>query len=484
MADIAFRSATQLARMTRTGKIGCEDLLDHLLARVKQHNPSLNAIIATRLPAARKSARESDNNLRKRGFKPGPLFGVPMTVKESFDVAGLPTTWGFTQYKAHKARHHASVTRKLLGAGANIFGKTNVPVSLADWQSFNPIYGTTNNPWRLSATPGGSSGGAAAALAAGLSGLEYGSDIGASIRNPAHYCGVYGHKPTFGIVSGAGHTLDENVTSSDIAVVGPLARSAGDLALALQLTAGPDEVTAAGWQLRLPKPAFRQVSDLRIAVMTTTPSAPVDDSVQEPIRALARALSKLGAKVSYKARPAIDAAQAHDTYIELLRFATAGRLTDEQQAQFEKQKKRYKQGDDRYQAQMVRGITMAPRRWNQLNETRHRMRLAWADFFQNWDVLLCPPAASAAFEQNEQGERWERMVSVNGEPQPGTTQMFWAGFSGMCYLPSTVAPVALTAAGLPTGVQIIGPQYGDLGTIAVATLIEKHFYQFAPPPGY
>lgn len=484
MPEIAFRSAIELARLTRNKKIGCEELLDHMLARVKQHNGELNAVIATRVPAARKQARLADKQLAKRSFKPGPLFGVPITVKESFDVAGLPTTWGLPEFSKHRAKTHSAVVSKLIDAGANVFGKTNVPVLLADWQSFNPVYGTTNNPWRLSATPGGSSGGSAAALAAGLSGLEFGSDIGASIRNPAHYCGVYGHKPTFNLISAQGQTLDGNVGGSDIAVVGPLARSAADLALAVKLTAGPNPVDATGWQLKLAAPRFKKPSELRIAVMTDTPSAPVDDAVQAPILALAKALGKLGAKVSYKARPAIDAGKAHDTYIELLRFATAGRMSDDQLERFIKRSKRQKASDNDYQSLMIRGNTMLPRHWHQLNETRHRMRLAWAEFFQEWDVLLCPAAATAAFEQNQKGERFERMIPVNGKPQPSTTQMFWAGFSGMAYLPSTVAPIGLTSDGLPTGVQIVGPQWGDLSTIAVAALIEKHFYRFTPPPGY
>lgn len=484
MPEIAFRSAIELARLIRSKEIGCEELLDTMLARVKQHNGKLNAVIATRIPAARKQARLADSQLSKRGFKPGPLFGVPITVKESFDVAGLPTTWGLPEFSKHRAKSHAAAVSKLIDAGANVFGKTNVPVLLADWQSFNPVYGTTNNPWKLSATPGGSSGGSAAALAAGLTGLEFGSDIGASIRNPAHYCGVFGHKPTFNLISAQGQTLDGNVSGSDIAVVGPLARSAADLTLAVNLTAGPNPIDAAGWQLKLAAPRFKKPSELRIAVMTTTPTAPVDDAVQGPIRDLAKALRKLGAKVSDKARPAVDAAKAHTTYIELLRFATAGRMSDELLARFIKQSKRLGDDDTDYESLLIRGNTMLPRRWQQLNETRHRMRLAWAEFFKDWDVLLCPAAATAAFEQNQKGERYERMIPVNGEPQPSTTQMFWAGFSGMCYLPSTVAPIALTSDGLPTGVQIVGPQWGDLTTLAVAQLIEKHHYRFAAPPGY
>ncbi len=484
MADIAFRSARALARMTSTGKIGCEELLEHYLTRMKQHNPALNAIIATRIPLARKSAREADNQRRKKGFKPGPLFGVPMTIKESFDLAGLPSTWGHERLKSRKARHDAQVAQRLSAAGAIFFGKTNVPVNLADWQSFNPVYGTTNNPWKLSATPGGSSGGSAAALAAGLTGLEYGSDIGASIRNPAHYCGVYGHKPTYGIVAPVGHAFDGKVSVNDISVIGPLARSADDLRLALELTVGPNPIDAPAWHYKLPRPTFRKPEELRIAVMTTTPTADVDDEVQAPIAELAREFRALGAKVSMKARPKIDFALAHNTYIELLRFATAGATSPEQLAQFQKEAKRAGPNKSDYRSQLIRANTMLPRRYLELNEIRHQMRMAWAAFFEQWDVLLCPTAATAAFEQNQQGERYERMIPVNGKPQPSTTQMFWAGLGGMCYLPSTVAPIAMTASGLPTGVQIVGPQHGDLSTLAVAAMIEKHWYRFTPPPGY
>lgn len=484
MTDIAFLPAKRLAALVRSKKIGCAELLEHFLARVARHNPKLNAIIATRVPAARKAAREADAALRRRGAKPGPLHGVPMTVKESFDVAGLPTTWGLAGFAKHRAKTHALVVERLLAAGANLFGKSNVPVMLADWQSFNPVYGTTNNPWDVTRGPGGSSGGSAAALAAGLTGLEYGSDIGASIRNPAHYCGVYGHKPTYQIVSPRGQRLGDAVAVADIAAVGPLARSAHDLEIALRATMGPDPIDAAGWKLSLASPGWTSLRGLRVAVMLTHPTAEVDASVQAPIQALARFLAKQGAKVSERARPAFDPDEAHKVYIRLLRFATSGRQPDEQYQRFEGQKNSIAVDDFSYPAQFVRGTTMAPREWMRLNERRHQMRLAWAEFFRDWDVLLCPTAATAAFPHMQAGERWERMIEVNGKPQATTTQMFWAGYSGMCFLPSTVAPVGLTKRGLPVGVQVVGPQYADLSTIRFAQLIERGYYGFAPPPGY
>ena len=240
---------------------------------------------------------------------------MPMTIKESFNVEGMPTTWGLTRYQNNYATKNAIVVERLLNSGAVVFGKTNVPRYLADWQTFNQIYGTTNNPRDVALVPGGSSGGSAAALAAGLTGLEVGSDIGASIRNPAHYCGVYGHKPTFGIVSGQGQALPGMVAEPDIAVVGPLARSADDLAIALDVMAGPDDIDQTGWQVRLPKPEKKKLSDFRIAVIYTDPEAEVDDEVQNSIQNLVAFLVKNKVKVSENARPKIDSRKAHRNYI-------------------------------------------------------------------------------------------------------------------------------------------------------------------------
>ena len=203
---LPFQTAKQLASAIRKKKIGCLELLDLYLERIEAHNPELNAIIAMDVEGARKRAKAADRAV-KAGKKLGPLHGVPMTLKESYDIAGYPTTWGNPAFKDQKVEKNSLAAQRLVDAGATLFGKTNVPLNLADWQSYNEVYGLTKNPWDLSRTPGGSSGGSGAALAAGLTGLEAGSDIGASIRNPAHYCGVFGHKPTFGVVSPRGHAL-------------------------------------------------------------------------------------------------------------------------------------------------------------------------------------------------------------------------------------------------------------------------------------
>src|SRR5499426_3005539 len=244
MLDVPFRSARQLAADIRKKKIGCLELLDLYLARVDKHDGTLNAVVVRDFERARTRARAADRALAKRDVW-GPLHGVPMTIKESYDVAGLPTTWGVPVYKDRIATKNALAVDRLLAAGVVLFGKTNVPLYLGDWQSFNAIYGTTNNPWDLTRAPGGSSGGSAAALAAGLTGIEAGSDIGGSIRVPAHFCGVFGLKPTWGVVSPKGQALPGSYAYSDMSVIGPLARSAGDLDIALDAMAGPDDIDGA-----------------------------------------------------------------------------------------------------------------------------------------------------------------------------------------------------------------------------------------------
>jgi amidase len=483
MQDIAFWSAKRLAGHLRRRKIGCLELLDYYLGRVERHNPALNAIVATDIPAARKRAKAADRALAK-GEAWGPLHGVPMTIKESYDVTGMPTTWGLPELKDNIAKENALAVDRLLAAGVVLFGKTNVPLMLADWQSYNKVYGTTNNPWDLARTPGGSSGGSAAALAAGLTGIEAGSDIGASIRNPAHYCGVFGHKPTYGICPPRGQALPGRVAASDISVIGPLGRSADDLAIALAAMAGPDAVDAAGYRLALPAPAKKELRQFKVAVMLDDANAEVDREVQHRIQALADFLASRKVKVSEGARPAIDTTHANRVYIALLRSATSGRQSDEVFRRNLEVAGTLAPDDESYFARQVRGNTLHHRAWLGLNEERHRMRLKWAEFFQEYDLLLCPAAASAAFPHNHEGERWEQTIAVNGKRVPSTDQLFWAGYSGVAFLPATVAPIGLTKNGLPVGVQIVGPQYGDRTCIAFAGLLEREFQAFVPPPAY
>ena len=474
----AFLSASKLIRALRAKRIGAVELLDLYIERIGRYNAVLNALPVLDFDTARKRAKAFD----RKGARATPLAGLPMTVKESFDLAGHPTTWGLLELRDTVATRNALAVERLLKAGANIFGKSNVPTLLADWETNNPVYGKTVNPWAHDRTPGGSSGGAAAALAAGLTALEIGSDIGGSIRNPAHYCGVYGHKPTWGICSPAGQALPGAYHPSDLSVIGPLARSAEDAELAFRLILGPDAVDAAGWKIALRRPERTTLRGWRVAVLPSHPTAETDATVQESIGELASFLSRNGAKVSDQARPQFDMHEAHRVFIQLLRGATSARQTPQVIEHLMEVKTTLAADDESYFAQMVRANTQLHKDWLLASSRRHEMRRAWVDFFRDWDVLLCPNAATSAFPHSMPGERWQRMIQVNGKPQPATTQMWWAGISGMCYLPGTVAPIGLSPEGLPLGVQIVGPQYGDLVTLRFARLIERAYYSFVPPP--
>src|SRR3990167_4814986 len=323
MSDLAFLPAHELARRIRRRQLSSVELLELSLERISRLGAPISAVVVLDAERARLRARAADEALA-RGESWGPLHGLPMTVKESFNIAGLPTTYGFAAHADNIASSDALTVQRLQAAGAVIFGKTNVPVSLADWQSFNPVYGTTGNPWDTGRTPGGSSGGSAAALAAGFTALELGSDIGASIRNPAHYCGVWGHKPTWGVVPLAGHELTPQVNADhfDIAAVGPLARSAYDLALAMDILTAPLQVMTPMGRMPL---AWRDRGTpphrLRVAVLFDDAEAEVDASVQGALQALADFLRSRGLAVTEDARP-VDSAEANDVYTHLLRAAT------------------------------------------------------------------------------------------------------------------------------------------------------------------
>ena len=478
-----FRSATELARLLRNGKVTASALLEDCLGQYEAHNKALNAVVVTDVPRARRAARAADHRL-KAGKPVGPFDGVPMTAKESFDMTGLPSTWGDPRFKDNIASSDAVAMQRLEAAGAVVYGKTNVPLMLADWQSYNAIYGTTNNPWDLTRAPGGSSGGSAVALATGMSALEIGSDIGASIRNPAHYCGVYGHKPTWGVVPYQGHLLPGVVQPGDITVAGPLARSARDLATMMKVIAGPAGPDARGYTLSLPAAQQKSLKEFRVAVMFTDQQSEVDLAVQDLLGKLTQFLGKRVKKLSTTARPAFSSKEAMDVYIALLRSATSRRQSDAEFAANSAKVAAADPRDDSYLTKMLRAYVLPHRDWLRYNERRHQMRLLWDQFFDDWDVMICPAAASAAFPHDHVGERHERKITVNGKRVATTDQLFWAGYSGCFLLPSTVAPMGLTPEGLPAGVQIITRQYADYTSIRFAELLEKDYGGFVPPPGY
>ena len=450
------------------------------LARTAALNPSLNAVVVLQEERARALADAADAALA-RGEPAGPLHGVPMTVKESFDLEGTATTWGSPAQRNNIATSTAEAVQRLQRAGAIVFGKTNVPLFLADWQSFNEIYGVSSNPWNTDHTPGGSSGGSAAALAAGLAGLEFGSDIGGSLRIPAHFCGIYCHKPSYGIVPVAGHGVALNAPT-DVSVCGPMARSAADLRLALEATAGPHGAMARGWKLALPACGKRSLREFRVAAMLDAPQAEVDEPVRAALEAAIAFLRAQGAHVDTTARPGIDLESVARDSVTLIRGATSGKMP---KADFEaalRQRAELDPSDDAYPARHARGVAAYHREWLIAHDRRFFMQLAWERFFSEWDLLLCPPASTTAFRHDHTQPRHARVVTVNGKPRPSIEQGFWAGLAGIAHLPATVMPVGVSGAGLPIGLQAIGPLYGDLSCIAFAELMEQHYRAFAPPP--
>ena len=396
MTELHFQPAHELAHRIVAKEICAVELLEHYLKRIEAHNPQLNAIIWMDAERAREMARRVDAAIA-RGDDLGPFAGVPLTLKESFQVAGTPTTWGIPNLAGSVTDTTALAAERLIEAGIVFVGKTNVPIHLADWQSFNAIYGTTRNPWNQDMTPGGSSGGSVAALAAGMTALEAGSDIGASIRNPAHYCGVFGLKPTYGLIPPRGQALPGIVAPADISVVGPLTRSARDLEIALFVMAGPDPLDDAAWRLELVEPPQKALRDFRVAVKLDDPNSEVDRAYQNKLQALVDALAKAGATVSDKARPEIDTCRLHEVYIRLLRAATSGRMPDSDVERWQKVKSELSPEDKSYLAQMARGNSL--RRMRRARDRRLRastgLRLSRRAF------LVFAFAAGWSFAANE-----------------------------------------------------------------------------------
>ncbi len=483
--DLALQPATDLLRALRERKVGCLELLDHHLARVERLNGPLNAVVALDADGARERARQADAALDQD--EPwGPLHGLPMTIKDSIEVAGMPTTGGAPEFAGHVPTAHADAVQRLTDAGAVVFGKTNLPLYAGDFQSYNEVYGVTNNPWDLARSPGGSSGGAAAAVAAGLSALELGSDIGGSIRNPAHYCGIYGHKPSYGIVPQRGHVPPPpgKLSRPDIAVFGPLGRSAADLALALNVLAGPAPGEAAAWRLDLPPPRAESLAGFRIAVWFDDPLGPLDSAVADCLTALAANLEKAGAHIKHAARPAFDAEQAYRDFQRLMIAVMSAGLPREMMERFSKDVPGLDAEDMGYRAVFMRNATQSHRDWLAAKERQAQLRVVWADFFNDFDVLLCPVWPTAAIVHDHSPDMAARTVQVNGQPFPYMDQMFWPGIIGVGQLPSTAAPAGLTADGLPVGVQVVGPYLEDRTTLRFAELMADAVGGYTPPPGY
>lgn len=428
--------AIAIAGEVRRGECTPLEVVDRAIAQIEKLDAHINAVVVTDFERARATAQAM-------GRTPGenqPLFGVAMTVKESFDVAGLPTTWGHIRYRDTIATRDSEVVRRLKAAGAIILGKTNVPPDLADLQSDNPLYGRTNNAHDPARVAGGSSGGGAAAVASGMVPCEYGSDIGSSIRNPAHFNGIWGHKTSFGLVSRRGHTHPaaggQDVHDGPLSVVGPLARDADDLALLLRVTA------------KFPLAArARPLKEMRLLALLDHPVSEVDEAVRAPIEAALAELEKAGATVDRTSDLLPDLARQHADYLKMLNVAMArGRAAPG-------------------------GDPLPLIDWFALLDAQARSEYAWAALFEHYDFVLAPPLAFLAYPHDTTPLR-DRRITINGRDSAFADTLAWAGIATFPNLPSTVLPVGETG-GLPCGMQVIGARWADFDCIAAAKAMSE-----------
>jgi amidase len=485
--SLTHASARAQARALADGRVSAVELLEHALARIERFDGALNAVVVRDDQSARAAAREADAALA-RGER-APLLGVPITVKESFDVAGLVTSSGNPDHADNIATRDAAAVEALREAGAVIVGKSNVPLALADLQSYNAIHGTSRNPWDLERTPGGSSGGSAAALAAGYVALELGTDIGGSIRIPAHFNGVYGHKPTAGLVSLRGTGVPSGrFAERDLTVAGPMARSALDLELALDLLLNRDALAAKAWKAVLPPARHHRLSDFRVLVLDRWPGQRRTLHERQVSERVADRLRTQGVRVS---RPADlpagllpDLIQSHRVYRGLLgsSLATPSALSEAAQQRLAA----LSLEDDSAEAAWLRAPTLRHADWLRDNEARVALRHGWERFFQSFDCVVTPVAPLPAFRHDHREPKDVRTWPVEFDDGPGElrfVELFhWAGLPVLPGLPATSFPIGLDDAGLPIGAQAVGPYLEDRTPIALAHLLEEAYGGFVAPP--
>ena len=478
-----FATTKELTAALIGKKISALELADHFVARIEALDGKLNAVVVRDFERARAAAKAADAALARGEGR--PLLGIPIVIKESFDVHGLPTTWGVPAFKEFVAKDDALMVARVRAAGAIILGKTNVPYVLGDWQSFNDIYGTTNNPWDLGRSPGGSSGGSSAALAAGFSPISLGSDIGGSLRVPAHFCGIYAHKPTLNLVPPRGHRLPGTVQRiSDLAVVGPMARTAADLELLLDLTSGPDETRAGiAYRVALPKARHTALKDFRVLVIDEHPLLPTAASVRAALDRLAQQLLKAGAKVARQSPLLPDLAASARLYMRLLMAALSERWPEETYQQAQTTAAALPVDDQSLPAERWRGAVMSHRQWAAADMGRITLQQQWTELFREFDVVLCPPMSTTAFPHNHTPVP-ERTIEIEGKNFSFFDLLVWPEIATTPGLPATAAPIGLTGTGLPVGVQIVGPYLEDRTPLAFAALIERAFGGFVAPSGY
>ncbi|MBN6039629.1 amidase [Amycolatopsis sp. 195334CR] len=469
----SFHTAEELIDALRGGMVTSAELTDEAIARIERDDEVINAICVPDFDRARAAAARADR-ARARGDD-RPLLGVPVTVKESYNIAGLPTTWGMPPHRDFVPVEDAVQVTRLKDAGAVVLGKTNVPLGLQDIQSFNEIYGTTSNPWEHGRTAGGSSGGSAAALAAGFGALSIGSDIAGSLRTPAHFCGVYAHKPTLGLAAPRGMVAPPEPAlpiDLDLAVVGPMARSARDLTLLLDVMAGPDPLTSGiAQRLALPPARHERLSDFRVLVLDEHPLIPTGSAVRAGVERVAAALADGGARVERHSSLLPDLAEAATVYMQLLVSGSVARFPVTE----------FSAADESLDSVRLRAMGFSHRDWIEANNRRELHRHAWRRLFTQFDAVVCPITPTPAFPHDHHPNPMERRIDIDGTEYPYFDQLVWAGLATMPGLPATAIPAGRSPEGLPVGVQLVGPAFEDRTPLRLAELLAPSTGGFQVP---
>ncbi|MFD7547937.1 amidase [Streptomyces sp. NPDC059578] len=481
--DWRFQTAERLAAALRAGEVTSAELTEETIARIEREDGAINAICVPDFDRARAAARAADQ-ARARG-EDRPLLGIPVTVKEAYNIAGLPTSWGMPLHRNYRPAEDAVQVSRLKAAGAVVLGKTNVPFGLQDIQSFNEIHGTTNNPWDHERTSGGSSGGSAAALASGFGALSIGSDLAGSLRTPAHFCGVFGHKPTLGLAATRGMTVPPAPplpTEPDLVVVGPMARSARDLMLLLDVMAGPDPLTfGVAYDVTLPPARHERLRDYRVLVLDEHPLLPTGSAVRAGVNRVADALADGGARVERHSALLPDLTEAALIYTQLLFSSSVARFPVEAYEQLQTRAAGLDADDRSLDATRLRAMVFSHRDWIEANYRRELHRHGWRQFFAEFDAVVCPVTPTPAFPHDHDPDPRERRIDIDGVEHPYFDQLAWAGVATMPGLPATAVPAGRSPEGLPVGVQLIGPMFEDRTPLRLAELLEQRMGGFQPP---
>jgi len=479
-------TATTLVATLQSRQISAVEALEAAVARIEARDSEINAVVVRDFELARIAAQAADAALARGERK--ALLGVPMSVKESFNVAGLATTWGIAGTARTPAQSDAVAVERLKRAGAVILGKTNVSTNLGDWQSVNAVYGLTRNPWDLARTPGGSSGGAAAALSAGFVPMELGSDLAGSLRVPAHCCGVFAHKPTHGLIPARGHSPPGTPEISvgidmDLVVVGPMACCAADLALGLDVLAGPDQAQALGYTLALPSSRHARLSEFKILVLDEHPMLPLSNEIHSAIDRFAADLQRAGCVVGRKSPLLPNLAVLANTFNELMLPIVGADLPAATYHAIQQQVVQSGKHDSDREAVRLRAMVATHRDWIFAHRRRIVLSHQWREFFRTWDLVLCPILPTVAFA-HDQRKMQERHLDVDDQTVPYSALALWTSVATVCGLPATAMPIGLGSSGLPIGIQVIGPYLEDRSTLGFVQLAEREFGGFVAPPGF